>query len=157
MNVYCTDAVESELRREFNYVFENQQYPGVPKINLHSINEERFNIGSWNIIPLPVMHLNLPVLGFRIGHLIYVTDANFMSSETKDKIRGSQILILNALRNEKHPSHFTLDEAIDLANELEVPEVYFTHISHQLGLHDDVQSKLPPHMHLAYDGLTLNF
>ncbi len=157
MNVYCTDAVETALRREFNYVFENQHYPGVPKINLHSITKEPFKIGSWNIIPLPVMHLNLPVLGFRIGHLSYVTDANFMSSETKDKIRGSQILILNALRNEKHPSHFTLDEAIDLANELEVPEVYFTHISHQLGLHDDVQSKLPPHMHLAYDGLTLNF
>ena len=157
MNVYCTDAVETALRREFNYVFENQHYPGVPKINLHSITEEPFKIGSWSITPLPVMHLNLPVLGFRIGHLSYVTDANFMSKETKDKIRGSQILILNALRNEKHPSHFTLDEAIDLAHELEVPEVYFTHISHQLGLHDYVQSKLPPHMHLAYDGLTLNF
>jgi phosphoribosyl 1,2-cyclic phosphate phosphodiesterase len=157
MNVYCTDAVETALRREFNYVFENQHYPGVPKIQLHKINEQTFPLGCWAVTPLPVMHLKLPVLGFRIGALSYVTDANYMSSETKEKIKGSQILILNALRNEKHPSHFTLEEAIDLANELEVPQVYFTHISHQLGLHDDVQSKLPPHMHLAYDGLTLNF
>ncbi len=157
MNVYCTDAVETALRREFNYVFENQHYPGVPKIQLHNINDQTFPLGCWAVTPLPVMHLNLPVLGFRIGHLSYVTDANFMSEETKERIKGSQILILNALRNEKHPSHFTLEEAIDLANELEVPQVYFTHISHQLGLHDDVQSKLPPHMHLAYDGLTLNF
>ncbi len=157
MNVYCTDAVETALRREFNYVFENQHYPGVPKIQLHNINDQTFPLGCWAVTPLPVMHLNLPVLGFRIGHLSYVTDANFMSEETKERIKGSQILILNALRNEKHPSHFTLEEAIDLANELEAPQVYFTHISHQLGLHDDVQSKLPPHMHLAYDGLTLNF
>ena len=157
MNVYCTDAVETALRREFNYVFENQHYPGVPKINLHSITEERFNIGSWNFIPLPVMHLNLPVLGFRMGNLSYVTDANFMSEETKDKIRGSEILILNALRNEKHPSHYTLEEAIALAQELQIPQVYFTHISHQLGLHQEVQASLPSNMQLAYDGLTLTF
>ena len=103
------------------------------------------------------MHLNLPVLGFRIGHLSYVTDANYMSSETKDKIRGSQILILNALRNEKHPSHYTLEEAIALAQELHIPQVYFTHISHQLGLHQEVQAALPSNMQLAYDGLTLTF
>jgi phosphoribosyl 1,2-cyclic phosphate phosphodiesterase len=157
MNVYCTDAVESALRREFNYVFENQHYPGVPKINLHSITEEPFKIGSWHITPLPVMHLNLPVLGFRMGNLSYVTDANFMSEETKDKIRGSQILILNALRNEKHPSHYTLEEAIALAQELQIPKVYFTHISHQLGLHQEVQASLPSNMQLAYDGLTLTF
>ena len=157
MNVYCTDAVESALRREFNYVFENQHYPGVPKINLHSITEEPFKIGSWHITPLPVMHLNLPVLGFRMGNLSYVTDANFMSEETKDKIRGSQILILNALRNEKHPSHYTLEEAIALAQELQIPQVYFTHISHQLGLHQEVQASLPSNMQLAYDGLTLTF
>ena len=157
MNVYCTDAVEMALRREFNYVFENQHYPGVPKINLHAITEEPFKIGSWNITPLPVMHLNLPVLGFRIGNLSYVTDANFMSQETKDKIRGSQILILNALRNEKHPSHYTLEEAIALAQELQIPKVYFTHISHQLGLHQEVQASLPSNMQLAYDGLTLTF
>ena len=157
MNVYCTDTVESALRREFNYVFENQHYPGVPKINLHSITEEPFKIGSWHITPLPVMHLNLPVLGFRIGNLSYVTDANYMSQETKDKIRGSQILILNALRNEKHPSHYTLEEAIALAQELQIPKVYFTHISHQLGLQQEVQASLPSNMQLAYDGLTLTF
>jgi phosphoribosyl 1,2-cyclic phosphate phosphodiesterase len=157
MNVYCTDAVETALRREFNYVFENQHYPGVPKINLHSITEEPFKIGSWNITPLPVMHLKLPVLGFRIGRLSYVTDANYMSPETKEKIKGSQILILNALRNEKHPSHFTLEEAIALAQELHIPQVFFTHISHQLGLHQEVQAALPSNMQLAYDGLTLTF
>ncbi len=103
------------------------------------------------------MHLKLPVLGFRLGPLSYVTDANFMSEDTKEKIKGSQILVLNALRNEKHPSHYTLSEAMDLAQELEVPHVYFTHISHQLGLHDDVQTTLPQNMQLAYDGLTLQF
>lgn len=157
MKVYCTDQVESALRREFNYVFENQHYPGVPKIDLHRITEDNFKIGHWTLTPLPVMHLKLPVLGFRLGPLSYVTDANFMSETTKEKIKGSQILILNALRNEKHPSHYTLSEAIDLAQELEVPQVYFTHISHQLGLHDQVQSSLPQHMQLAYDGLTLQF
>lgn len=157
MKVYCTNQVETALRREFNYVFENQHYPGVPKIDLHLITEENFNIGHWTLTPLPVMHLKLPVLGFRLGPLSYVTDANFMSADTKEKIKGSQILILNALRNEKHPSHYTLSEAMDLAQELEVPQVYFTHISHQLGLHDQVQSSLPQHMKLAYDGLTLQF
>ncbi len=157
MKVYCTNQVETALRREFNYVFENQHYPGVPKIDLHRITEENFNIGHWTLTPLPVMHLKLPVLGFRLGPLSYVTDANFMSADTKEKIKGSQILILNALRNEKHPSHYTLSEAMDLAQELEVPQVYFTHISHQLGLHDDVQSALPQNMQLAFDGLKLTF
>jgi phosphoribosyl 1,2-cyclic phosphate phosphodiesterase len=93
------------------------------------------------------------VLGFRFGDFTYITDANYISPEEKEKIRGSKVLVLNALRREKHISHFTLEEAIALGRELEVPKVYFTHISHQLGLHADVEPTLPEGMHLAYDGL----
>jgi phosphoribosyl 1,2-cyclic phosphate phosphodiesterase len=103
------------------------------------------------------MHAKMPVLGFRIGNLSYITDANYISEETKEKIKGSQILILNALRLEQHVSHFTLEQAIDMATALDVPEVYFTHISHQLGFHEEVSKILPSHMQLAYDGLKLQF
>jgi phosphoribosyl 1,2-cyclic phosphate phosphodiesterase len=99
------------------------------------------------------MHREMPVLGFRIGDLSYITDANYISEEEKEKVKGSKILILNALRKQDHPTHFNLDQAIALATELKVPTVYFIHFSHQIGLHDQVEASLPPGMHLAYDGL----
>jgi phosphoribosyl 1,2-cyclic phosphate phosphodiesterase len=155
MNVFCTVQVEVALKREFAYVFENSHYPGVPKIDIHHIDNDAFTIGDITMLPLPVMHLKMPVLGFRIGDFSYVTDANFIHEATKDKIRGSKILVINALRHETHPSHFTLKEALHLIDELKIPEVYLTHISHQLGKHEDVSSTLPTHVQIAYDGLTL--
>jgi phosphoribosyl 1,2-cyclic phosphate phosphodiesterase len=155
MKIYCTDSVEHALRREFSYVFENAHYPGVPKVKLHRIAEEAFTIGDISFLPLPVMHLKMPVLGFRIGNFSYVTDANFISDSTKEKIRGSEILVINALRHEAHPSHFTLIEAIELVEELQIPKVYLTHISHQLGKHEEVSASLPAHIQIAHDGLTL--
>ena len=155
MKIYCTHPVELALRREFSYVFENAHYPGVPKVKLHRIAEEAFTIGDISLLPLPVMHLKMPVLGFRVGNFSYVTDANFISDSTKEKIRGSEILVINALRHEAHPSHFTLAEAIELVEELQIPKVYFTHISHQLGKHEEVSALLPPHIQIAHDGLTL--
>ncbi len=157
MDIYCTSTVEEALRREFNYAFYNKSYPGVPQLELHNIDSTPFQLGNKTWIPLPVMHAKMAVLGFRIGNLSYITDANFISEETQEKIKGSEILILNALRHQEHVSHFTLSQAIELAQRLEVPKVYFTHISHQLGLHDFVSETLPSNMQLAYDGLQIQF
>jgi len=155
IDVYATDRVQQAIRREFPYIFENLSYPGIPQINLHTITKEPFTINKTRFTPIEVMHHKLPVLGFRIGDFSYVTDANFIAEEEKEKIKGSKVLVLNALRREEHISHFTLQEAIDLANELGCEKTYFTHISHQLGLHREVEKELPSTIALAYDGLEL--
>ncbi len=112
-------------------------------------------IGDIPIVPIEVWHLKMPVLGFRIGNFTYITDANRIEDDEKEKIRGSSVLVLNALRKEKHISHFNLQEAIDLVRELGVPKAYFTHISHQFGLHETINRELPEGIELAYDGLTI--
>jgi phosphoribosyl 1,2-cyclic phosphate phosphodiesterase len=156
MEVYATEETQEGLRREFSYIFTNAAYPGVPQIELNTItSQEPFDIQGLEITPIRVLHYKMEVLGFRIGDLTYITDANYIDPEELAKINGSKILVLNALRHEPHISHYTLAEAIDVAKSVKVEEVYFTHISHQLGLHDAVDSELPEGMHLAYDGLTL--
>lgn len=155
IEVYANSRVQEALRREFSYVFDEIKYPGVPEINLHTIDNHPFTINKTTFIPIEVKHFKLPVLGFRIGDFTYITDANYISEEEKEKIKGSKVLVLNALRREKHVSHFTFDEAIQLVDELKIPKTYFTHISHQLGLHDAVQEELPNHIELAYDGLKI--
>lgn len=156
MDVYASDRVQLALRREFSYIFEDNPYPGIPKIKLHQILGSPFFVGDLQIIPIEVFHYKLPVLGFRIGSFTYITDANAISESEKEKIRGTKVLVLNALRRESHISHFTLDEAISLAKELEVEQTYFTHISHQLGLHQEVEKELPSGISLAYDGLVIS-
>lgn len=155
INVYSTELSQEVIIREFPYAFAKIKYPGIPEINLRTFADEPFWIRDLEIIPIQAMHYKMPVTGFRIGKFTYITDANFIPGPEKEKIKGSEILVLNALRKEKHISHFTLSEAIALAGELEVPHVYFTHISHQLGLHEEVERELPANMHLAYDGLVL--
>jgi phosphoribosyl 1,2-cyclic phosphate phosphodiesterase len=155
MPVYANALTEETLRREFGYVFSDIKYPGVPEIVLHSIDERPFPVRELTFIPIRVWHHQMPVYGFRIGDFTYITDANRIDEPEKAKIRGSKVLVLNSLRRETHISHFTLQEAIDLCRELEVGEAYFTHISHQLGLHEEVTRELPPGVHLAYDGLTV--
>lgn len=155
MEVYADSLTEEALRRDFYYAFSDTRYPGIPELNLHTFTMEPFYIGDIPIIPIQVWHLKMPVMGFRIGHFTYITDANRIEEEEKNKIRGTKLLVLNALRKQKHISHFSLSEAIDLVMELGVPSAYFTHISHQLGLHAEVESELPEHIHLAYDGLVL--
>lgn len=158
MDVYATHETECMIRNDFAYIFSEPSYPGVPQIQLHTIDAaQSFQIGDITIQPIAVMHHKMPVLGFRIGNLTYITDANYISSKELEKIKGSEILILNALRREKHISHFTLSEALDIANQTKVSQAYFTHISHQLGLHDDVNNELPENRKLAYDGLTIDF
>jgi phosphoribosyl 1,2-cyclic phosphate phosphodiesterase len=156
MQLYANKLTENELRRDFYYAFAEQKYPGVPELNFNTIDEEDFIVGDIPVKSINVWHLKMPVLGFRFGNFTYITDANRIDTEEKEKIKGSEILVLNALRNEKHISHFTLNEAVQLALELEIPQVYFTHISHQLGRHEDVNKNLPPHIRLAYDGLQLH-
>jgi phosphoribosyl 1,2-cyclic phosphate phosphodiesterase len=156
MDVYADSLTEGALRRDFYYAFSDTKYPGTPELELHTITLEPFIVGDIPVTPVAVWHMKMPVMGFRFGKFTYITDANRIEDSEKEKIRGSEILVLNALRKQKHISHFTLTEAIDLATELQVPEVYFTHISHQLGLHAEIEAELPEGMHLAYDGLTLN-
>lgn len=155
MRIYANSLTEEALRRDFYYAFAENKYPGVPELEMITIDETPFRIGDVDVMPIQVMHHKMPVLGFRFRDFTYITDANRIEEAEKKKIRGSRILVLNALRHETHISHFNLSEAVALANELEVPEVYLTHISHQLGKHEDINKELPPHIRLAYDGLTL--
>jgi phosphoribosyl 1,2-cyclic phosphate phosphodiesterase len=157
MEIYCNALTEEAIRRDFFYAFSDRKYPGVPDLHLHLIQEDAFVIGDLIIQPIMVWHLHMPVLGFRCGPFTYITDANRIDESEKDKIRGTQILVLNALRKQPHLSHFTLDEAVQMADELDVPKTFFTHISHQLGLHDIVSDSLPRGRLLAYDGLVLEF
>ncbi len=155
MPVYATKRVQKALKREFAYIFNNTNYPGIPEIDLITIHKKQFQINTIPFLPIEVMHYKLPVNAYRINDFTYITDANFISETEKEKIKGSKIIVLNALRNEPHISHFTLNEAVKLINELKPEKAYFTHISHQLGLHHQVEKLLPPNIKLAYDGLQL--
>jgi phosphoribosyl 1,2-cyclic phosphate phosphodiesterase len=157
MQLYANALTEEAIRREFYYAFTENKYPGIPELKINLISSEPFMIGDIPIIPILTWHLNMPVFGFRFGEFTYITDANRIDDEEKEKVKGSEVIVLNALRKQSHIAHFTLGEAIDLVQELEIPTAYFTHISHQLGLHDEVESELPDGIHLAYDGLELNF
>lgn len=157
IDVYADLRVQAALKREFYYIFEENKYPGIPQITLHTIGSDPFNIGKVNFIPIEVMHYKLPVLGFRIGDFTYITDAKTVSDEEKEKIRGSKVLVINALQKQTHISHFTLDEAIAFAEDIGAEKTYFTHISHRLGKHQAVSEMLPPNIELAYDGLRLEF
>jgi phosphoribosyl 1,2-cyclic phosphate phosphodiesterase len=157
MEVYANYLTEEALRRDYYYAFSDTKYPGVPEINLNTITTEPFVLRDLIIQPILVWHLRMPVLGFRFGPFTYITDANRIDEEEKQKIRGSEAMVVNALRKESHISHYTLDEAVALVEELQVPHAYFTHISHQLGLHDVIEKELPPGIHLGHDGLVLEF
>lgn len=156
MELYANSLTEEALRRDFYYAFAERKYPGVPEINLNLIHTDPFVVGDIPVEPVEVWHMKMPVLGFRFGKFTYITDANRLDNEAKEKVRDSEILVLNALRKEAHISHFSLSEAIELVQELEIPRAYFTHISHQLGLHEEISGELPQGIELAYDGLVIN-
>lgn len=156
MPIYATEQVLNQLKREFSYVFTDKKYPGVPRVVPHLISSnETFHVNNVKITPIEVMHYKLPVLGFRIGDFTYITDANYISEQEKEKIKGSKVLVLNALQKDSHISHFTLDEAISLSQEINADKTYFTHISHKMGLHKDVSMELPENVEIAWDGLQL--
>ena len=156
MDIYANMAVQDALKREFYYVFSGFKYPGIPQINLHEIESAPFAIGDIPFIPIEVMHYKMPVLGFRIHDFTYITDAKTISDIEIEKIKGTKILVINALQKEKHISHFTLEEAIAFAQKINAETTYFTHISHKLGKHEDVSAYLPANIKLAYDGLEIH-
>jgi phosphoribosyl 1,2-cyclic phosphate phosphodiesterase len=157
MFVYANQMTMKALEREFQYAFGEHKYPGVPDIKTVIINDKPFLIGDIPVVPIIVWHLKMQVYGFRFGRFTYITDANRIEEAERKKIIGSDTIVLNALRKEKHISHFNLGEATTLVSELNIPHAYFTHISHQLGRHTEVERLLPEGMHLAYDEMTLSF
>ena len=155
MQVYATSRVQEALKKEFHYVFSSDRYPGVPKVNLNTIGEGVFRIGSLSFQPIDVLHYKLPVKAFRIQDFTYVTDANFISDVSMDRIKGSRFLVINALRKSKHISHFNLEEALEVIAQIKPEKAYLTHISHLMGKHADIAAILPDNVEMAYDGLQL--
>lgn len=156
IEVYADERVQAALKREFYYIFDNFKYPGIPQLNLHTIGLAPFDIGNVHFTPIEVLHYKLPVLGFRVKDFTYITDAKTVSETEKEKIKGSKILVINALQFDNHISHFTFDEALAFAIEMNAETTYFTHISHRLGRHADISARLPANIKLAYDGLKLD-
>jgi len=156
MDVYAEERVIRALKYEFPYIFAEKKYPGVPQLDLHMIDMNSFSVGPMKFIPVRMMHYRLPVMGFRIGDFAYLTDGNFISEEEKEKLVGVKVLVINALRREKHISHFTVSEAVDLIMELSPRKAYLTHLSHQIGLQSDLRAELPEGIEPAYDGLVLD-
>ena len=156
MEVFANEMTQEVLIREFPYAFADTKYPGVPEIKLNTIDYEPFSIGDILIIPVMVWHMKMPVLGFRFGDFTYITDANRIEKDELQKIMGSRVLVLNTLRKEKHISHFNLKEGVALAQHINAGKTYFTHLSHQMGLHEDINSDLPDGIELAYDRLVIS-
>lgn len=158
MDIYAHPRVQEALKRDFHYAFAEKKHYGIPLLDLHDIDKDHpFTAAGVNVQPIEVLHYMLPILGFRFGDFSYITDGKTISSEEKAKLRGSKILVLNALQKTSHISHFTLEEAISLAREIGAEQTYLTHISHVLGKHADVSTELPDGVALAYDGLKVNF
>ena len=157
MPIFCNAGVEEALRREFHYVFAEDLYPGVPSLDLHRISKEKtFTIGeSIEVIPIEANHYKMSVLGFRIGDFTYITDAKRLEPEEKEKVMGTRILFVNALRKTEHIAHFNLEEALAFIEEIKPEQAYLTHISHLFGTHREIEQLLPSGVFVAYDGLKL--
>lgn len=155
MPVFASSRVQTALKREFAYIFADEKYPGIPEIDLYDVDNDTFSVGDIVMEPINVMHYRLPVKGYRVGQFAYVTDANFIAEEEKKKLQGLKVLVLNSLRREPHISHFTFDEALAMIAELKPEKAYLTHISHQLGRHEDISRELPDNVELAADGMQI--
>ena len=153
--LYARATVLAQLKREFAYIFADHKYPGIPHVRTAEIRNEPFEVLGVHFIPIEVMHHKLPVFVFRIGDFTYLTDLNHIADEELEKVYGTKILVLDALQRTAHISHFTLDQAVALAKRIGADQTYFTHISHKLGLHREVESELPPNIRLGYDGLQI--
>jgi len=157
IDIYAEERVQKAVRREYSYVFAEYQYPGIPKMRLNDIETYPFRVKELEIIPIRLFHYRLPILGFRIGEFAYITDANYIPEESKEKLIGVKYMVINALRKEKHISHFSLMEALNHIAEISPRKAFITHVSHQMGRYKDVETELPPGVILAYDGLTFSF
>ncbi|GEO03521.1 MBL fold metallo-hydrolase [Adhaeribacter aerolatus] len=155
MPLYGEERVLNQIKQEFSYIFSGHNYPGIPRVNLHHISEEPFEMLGIPVIPIRVKHYKLPVLGFRINNFTYITDVNYIAEAELEKIAGSEVIVLGALRKEPHISHFSLAEAVEILTRLNPRQGYLTHISHLMGLHHEVEAELPDFVSLAYDGLKI--
>jgi len=156
MPIYATKDVQDNVRQRFPYIFDRNPYPGAPRLELHTISHtESFTIKGHIITPIRVWHGQLPVLGFRIGDVTYLTDIKTIDPEELDKVRGTQVLVLGALHYSKHYSHLNFEEAIALANEIQAEKTYFIHMSHRVGPYAEVAADMPENIELGYDGLKI--
>ncbi|MEK6481103.1 MBL fold metallo-hydrolase [Catalinimonas sp. 4WD22] len=155
MPVFASKQVIAQLRQEFAYVFAADKYPGVPKVVVNEIENQPFEAEGVTFTPIEVLHYKLPVFGYRVKNFTYITDAKSIAETEKEKIKGTEVLVLNALQHKQHISHFTLEESLELIDEINPRQAFLTHISHNLGMHQEVSRMLPAHVHLAYDSLSL--
>ena len=155
IDIYGTRQVMEMIRTEFPYIFSESRYFGAPQLTMHHITDQPFSIRGVEFIPIRVLHDKLPVTGFRVGDFTYITDASHISEEEKKKVKGSRVIVLNALRNSKHVSHFSVGEAVEILSDWKPEAAYLTHLSHFVGLHEEVNAKLPEFVRLAYDGLVV--
>jgi phosphoribosyl 1,2-cyclic phosphate phosphodiesterase len=155
MDVYALPRDIEAIHREFSYAFSEIRYRGTPDFHTVPIGHKKFQVGNMEVTPLPALHMKMEVLGFRIGDFSYLTDTNYIPSETLARMMDSKIIVLNALRKKPHPSHFCLDEAVKILEFLRPEQAYITHISHLLGFHEEVEKGLPGFIHLAYDRLQI--
>jgi len=155
MDIYAEGRVLDTIQKSYSYVFAEHKYPGIPQMNLFPINDEQFSVNGFDIVPLKLLHYKLPVFGFRINDLTYISDASYISREEKEKIKGSKILVINALRKTKHISHFSLEESLSIIEEIKPQKAYLTHMSQMMGKHADLEKELPENVYPAHDGLKL--
>ena len=158
MEIYLNDIARTAIERDYHYIFDYHEYPGLPEANLHTVDGEKFAVceGRVEVLPIKAMHKDLPVLGYRIGSLAYITDANYIAPEEMVKLKGVNVLVVNALRKEKHFSHYCLPEALEVARQVGAERTFLTHMSHDIGLHAEVQEELPEGVFLAYDNLQID-
>jgi phosphoribosyl 1,2-cyclic phosphate phosphodiesterase len=155
MQIYATESVQVALKRDFHYAFGSKKYPGAPQLELNTILNEPFEVGGEQFIPIQLKHHKMDVFGYRIRNFAYITDANYISEMELEKLKGLDVLIINALQKNSHISHFTLDEALEIIEKLEPKKAYLTHLSHRMGKYEDVSRELPKHVELSYDELVI--
>ena len=156
MNVYLNNEAKTALLRDYRYIFENHQFPGLPEADLHEVGAEPFLAAGETVMPIRAMHKDLPILGYRIRNFAYITDANYIAPSEMEKLKGVEILVINALRKAKHFSHYSLPEALEVIGQIQPKQSYITHISHEMGLHSEVEKELPDGVHQAYDNLQID-
>lgn len=155
VDIFAQQRVQEQIKKEFAYAFAEDRYPGVPEFHLNTIGDEPFRVNGLEVIPVEALHYRLPVLGFRISDMAYLTDLSHINEKEKTKLYGLKVVIVAALRKKPHYSHFNLDQALHLIDELKPQQAWLTHISHMMGCHAEVETELPENVRLAYDGLTI--
>ncbi len=153
MDIYLNNVARFAIERDYHYIFEPHQFPGLPEANLHTIGDSPFEAGGVTVVPIHAMHKDMPILAYRIGGLAYITDANLITPEEMEKLNGVDTLVINALRMTKHFSHFSLPEALEVIQQVSPRQAFITHISHEMGRHAEVSPSLPKGVTLAYDNL----